>query len=504
MKKALVLLLAMLLVASGAHAVPGKEEGAAAHPNTVSIQNEAMLDTGDVICAKMKSLAAGEPMAFSDETSDIKAIRLAHSLPDGFVVSDANTISAEGSRNPVYIFYSNENDAGILYVYSGDCRIVMNPDSNYAFCMNTSLTDISGLSDWDTGKAVYMAGIFLNDASLASLHGLENWDTGNTVDLSGAFCNDVSLTSISALKNWDTGKIKSMSGLFMGAKKLTDVSALSGWDTSSVIGMSYMFSECISLASIDVSNWDTGNVTDMECMFQVGYSGEGNGALSEIKGLENWNVSNVTDMTCMFYGAGQMTHYDIAGWDVSNVQSFNHMFCDNFTLESLDLSAWNVQNVKTMYDMFDDARKLTTIGDVSNWKTDSLVDIGGWLNGTYAFVGDNGTLNLSGWNTESLKTAGEAFRATGLETIDLSGWTFDSIINGPWRGAGSGIYYEYGNQYSVYMGMNGMFKDSKRLSAVYVSQKGLNSYHIAENSGVNVEDMWTGTLASGFTVKSGQ
>ncbi len=190
-----------------------------------------------------------------------------------------------------------------------------------------------------------------------------------------------------------------------------------------------------------------------------------------------------------------MTHYDIANWDVSKVTSFNHMFCDNFKLESLDLSRWNVQSVKTIYNMFDDNYVLTTIGDVSQWDTINLIDAGGWLNGARSFVGDNGTLDLSGWNTSKLRSTDEMFRATKLETIDLTGWTFDAIANGDWEGVGSGIYYSYSDA------MDTMFKDTSLLNTVYVSQSGLNSYNAAVDRGVDITDMWSGSNISGFTVK---
>ncbi len=478
MRKVINLLLVMVLIFSNAYGetneIQNHEEKYDVRPTAFSFLDSALLDIGSVVCAKMKSLAAGVSVEYYTPTEDIKAIRMADALPAEFHASDANTISMRWSPHPVYIFFDDQDDAGIMYVYSGDYPVVMNSDSRYAFCVHSSLKDLSGLFLWDAGHVVTLEGMFLGDSSLEMLHGLENWDTAN---------------------------VRYMSSLFSGAEALTDASALSHWNTSAVRDMSFMFSENISLPSIDVSQWNTSSVENMTSMFQVGYSGAGNGALTEIRGLENWDVSNVVDMTCMFYGAGHMTHYNISSWDVSKVQSFNHMFCDNFTLEELDLSDWNVQNVKTMYDMFDDAYQLTTIGDVSHWNTSNLVDIGGWLNMAHSFVGNQGTLDLSGWDTGNLKVTGEAFRDTALEIIDLSNWTFDSVINGKWHGAGRGIYYEYGNQYSVSMGMNGMFKESKKLRTVFVSQSGLDSFHVAARNGVNVEDMWTGTLTDGFTLK---
>ena len=260
-----------------------------------------------------------------------------------------------------------------------------------------------------------------------------------------------------------------------------------------------MFGKDSALKTVDVSNWNTGSVTSMNSMFSVGDSHMGNGQLAEIRGLGNLDVSSVTDMTCMFYGAGNMTHYDIAGWDVSSVESFNHMFCDNFKLESLDLSAWDVSNVKTMYDMFDDNYALTTIGDVSHWNTSSLIDAGGWMNFARSFVGENGILDLSGWNTKNLMSVGEMFRSVKCETIDLSGWTFDSITNNSWPDAGKGIYYESGNR-SGFKGFAGMFLNASKLNTVRVSASGFISYKNAVLYGAATTDMWKGVPEGFFTV----
>ena len=237
-------------------------------------------------------------------------------------------------------------------------------------------------------------------------------------------------------------------------------------------------------------------------MFQVGDNWKANGQLIEINGLGDLDVSNVKDMTCMFYGASKMTYYDVSRWNVSKVESMNHMFCDNRSLLSLDLSNWDVSSLKTVYCMFDDNVSLKTIGDVSHWNTVSLIDAGGWLNECSSFVGNNeGTLDLSGWNTNNLKAAGEMFLRTKIQIIDLSGWTFDSITNDKWEGTGQGIYYETGNNAESYMGLGGMFHGVKTLKTVYVSQSGLDSFNAAVEREVNTLDMWTGSKAIDFSVK---
>lgn len=409
---------------------------------------EAMLDIGPIVNSKMKAQAVRIDSESKSEACEIKAILIADSLPVEFVPSDTNTVSAANSKYPIYIFFDNEDDAGIIYFYTEANTITMNPYSSYMFSNLKSLMDISGIS------------------------------------------------------NWDSSIVTHMGGLFSGAKSLPDALALRDWDTSNVTDMSYMFSNAISLMFVDVSNWNTSSVTDMTCMFQVGESWKSNGQLKEIKGLGDLDVSNVRDMTCMFYGSAQMTYYDISRWNVSKVESMNHMFCDNRSLTSLDLSNWDVSSLKTIYDMFDDNVALTTIGDVSHWNTVSLVDAGGWLNECSAFTGDNfGTLDLSGWNTSNLKAVGEMFLHTNLRTIDLSGWTFNSITNDRWDNAGRGIYYEYGNSSEAMKGFGQMFKYSKYLTTVYISQSGLDSFNKAVESGVNTSDMWFYTETEGFTVK---
>ena len=471
-------------------------------PNHACANVDSILETGIIVNARMKSLAAGTDKQYRTETRNIKAIRMAEALPDGFIPSNLNTVSTSDSRYPIYIFFDNEDDAGIMYFYTEGDTIALNPDSSCLLSGNLALTDISAVVDWDASDVYSLYGAFSRDSSLSDISPLSKWDTGSLVFAGFLFEDNTALADISALANWNTSNVTDMRGLFSNARSLKDSLALRNWDTSNVTDMSYMFSSCISMLFVDVSNWNTSKVISMAGMFQVGDSWAGNGQLREIIGLGDLDVSNVTDMTCMFYGAGQMITYDIARWDVSKVESMNHMFCDNFKLRSLDLSDWDVSSLKTIYCMFDDNIKLTTIGDVSQWNTASLIDAGGWLNEAKSFVGDNyGTLDLSGWDTSSLKSAGEMFLNTRIRTIDLSGWTFDSITNDIWDGTGGGIYYETGNRSEEFKGLGSMFKNARALTTVYISQSGLDSFNKAVENGVNILEMWTKSATDGFTVK---
>ncbi len=543
------------------------------YPDIHPACSTSLLETGKTINIKIKSLASNtiiESVSVYDEK--IKTIKMAEFLPEGFKPIETNTVSTADSKYPIYIFF--DENAGIMYFYSEADVIALNQDSSSLFSRISKLTDISGLSEWDSSRATNLRKAF-QETSIESLHGLEDWDTRNVTDMAGLFINDTSLTDISALANWNTSSVtnmgyifcgdiaitdfsavsnwdthnvanfanalvetsptsldafenwdlssaESIAGMFGTMHNLMDISALANWDTGNVIDMSYLFRSSTltdfsaisnwdtrnvknlghmflfakDFTTIDVSNWDTRKVTNMAGMFNVGKDYSGNGKLREIIGLDKWDVSSVIDMTCMFYGAGQMKTYDIADWDVSKVESMNHMFTNNFKLEYLDLSKWNVQSLKTICNMFDNDRSLKTIGDISHWNTVSLIDAGGFLTRATAFMGENGTLDLSGWNTSNLKSMSQMFYKTNLHTIDLSGWTFDSITNKKWVEAGKGIYYSYG------LGFGTAFNYTPNLKNVYISQDGYDSFNAAVARGVNDKKMWIESNISNFTVKN--
>ena len=129
----------------------------------------SMLEIGTVVNAKMKSLAANTKKEYSDGTSNIKAIHMADSLPDNFIPSDINIVSAPDSSYPIYIFFDDEEDAGIMYFYTESDTIVLNPDSSYIFFNYAALTDLSGLACWDSSSVVTLQGAFMRDSSLSEL-----------------------------------------------------------------------------------------------------------------------------------------------------------------------------------------------------------------------------------------------------------------------------------------------------------------------------------------------
>ena len=181
------------------------------HPHTTPIPYSTMLDTGSVVSSKMKTIAARATKTYSDNTSDIKAIRIANSIPYGFVATEANTVSAPSSNRPIYIFFDNTNDAGTIYFYAGGYQIIMNQDSSNLFSGNLALTDISGLDTWDSSNVTNMLGMF-KDTSITDVDALINWDVEKVTDMSHMFQNTSSLVDVSGITNWDVAGVEATAG----------------------------------------------------------------------------------------------------------------------------------------------------------------------------------------------------------------------------------------------------------------------------------------------------
>ena len=397
---------------------------------------------------------------------------------------DLSSFDTKNVTDMGWMFFECE-DLKSLDVSNFDVSKVTNMKSMFCYCSSLEELDLRSFTPYNVTDMSWM---FSDCTSLKEVK-FRNFDTRNVTTMYSMFANCNNLVSAD-ISSFDTSSVTTMSLMFYECKSIKELN-VSGFNTANVTDMSGMFMECTSLEELDVSKWNTGNVTKMNSMF-CGSSHVGDMKIKYLD-VSKWDVSNVTDMTCMFYGMGALEELDVSNWDVSKVQSFNHMFCDNFKLKSLNLTRWDVSSVKTMYNMFDDNYELTTVGDISHWNTDSLIDVGGMFNGCKLFIGVNGTIDLSGWNTSKINVTGEMFRNVAAEVIDLRGWDLSSITDSTWSGTGNGIYYETGNN-STFKGMAGMFKDARNLTNIYVD----NKWSIP--SGVSATNMFSGAGVSQVTV----
>ena len=368
------------------------------HPNNhdAPIANPAILDTGQTVNTKLKSLAAtivnGEETTITPEFDDLSSeydyydeyiksinVHLETPAPSGFTPTEANTISSSASVKPIYIVFDNTNDAGIMHFYTEGERIVLSPDSSYMFYYLYNLASITGISDWDTSSVTNMSYMF----SLAG-YSATTWSIGD-------------------LSSWNTSSVTSMSNMFNSAGRSATTFSLdlSSWNTSSVTVMSSMFYQAGYSATTfslgNLSSWDTSNVTNMNGMFNsAGHSA----TTFSLGNLSSWDTSNVTNMNGMFNSAG----HSATTWSIG------------------DLSSWDTSNVTDMGSMFDYAGFSATtwsIGDLSSWDTSNVISMGNM----FSYAGYSATtfsLNLSSWDTSNVTYMGSMFSYVGYSATTWS------------------------------------------------------------------------------------
>ena len=149
-----------------------------------------------------------------------------------------------------------------------------------------------------------------------------------------------------------TGPLKiigNASYLFYGLINLTEIEGLDKVDTAEVTDMTYMFSNCHSLANIDVSNFDTSKVTSMYFMF---------------------GANNV------------LTNLDVSNFDTSKVTSMKDMFRWCPSLRTLNISSFQMAQVTDKSEMLNSLPNLSTLvlGPNNYIQGTGLDTTGTWLN----------------------------------------------------------------------------------------------------------------------------
>ena len=264
-------------------------------------------------------------------------------------------------------------DNNTIHMYSSRGTMVAPSSLSSLFEDYNLLTDISGLSCWDTRSVTDMSRAFYNASELINVSALANWDTSSVTDMSYTFCNNMELDNISALSDWNTGSVTNMAGMFEFTYNLSDISALTNWNTSNVVNMNEMFyNSGISNISA-LTNWNTSNVTDMGLMFaETG--------ISDISPLINWNTGSVTKMNSMFVGTSITSLDSLSNWNTSSVTDMSNMFESLQISSTTPIANWNTSNVVNMSYMFNGVPFGTDrVLDISEWDLSSIT------NAAYAF-----------------------------------------------------------------------------------------------------------------------
>ena len=255
---------------------------------------------------------------------------------------------------------------------------------------------------------------FFNGLSFTSID-VSGLDASSATGMNGMFAN-LKLTSLN-LSGFDSSAAKNMGSMFSG----TTISSLdlSSLNTSSATTMGSMFykAKIDSLKLYDETNpseslFKTDNVTEMAGMFRE----------SNIPSIDasKFNTAKVKDFSCMFMSASATT-IDVSGWNTESATDFTNTFA-NVKLTSLDLSHFNTKKVKSMLGMFDGTVKMESL-NVSGWDNESLTTVGYMFRSCGKNVTNGATVNLAGFTTPKVKSMNLMFSGSGFTSLNLGSFS---------------------------------------------------------------------------------
>ena len=435
--------------------------------------------SGEEFIIKVKQLSnpTNDNVRIDTVDTNITSIVKANALPNGFVSSDANTVSTSDSGFPINIWIDN----GTLYYYTESPKAYMNSSASHMFRELISLTSID-MSIIDTSRTTEMYALFYNDPSLTSIN-LSNFDTSLVTDMAFMFGNCTSLTSIN-LSGLDTSSLVSISDMFY-ATTLTSID-MSSFDLSSLLYASDVFTNNTALKAIKTPTVNPTNTTislpltlydnNGTAYTDITSSSPTNTWLTtltmfttgadfniKIKQLANPNVVNINVDTVdnnitsisranslpanfeanpdntvstsdsyngiyIWYENGAIYYYSVSSNIYMN-QTGTYMFKDLRSVTSIDITTINTKFETDAQWQFAYDHALTTL-DLTHYDGSSLYSFG--ILDMFYECSSLTTLDLSNFNnTTSINTSDELFLGcTSLVTLDISGLNLGGVITG--------------------------------------------------------------------------
>ena len=170
--------------------------------------------------------------------------------------------ASEAGDGGVLATYTDSDSNGKYEVYIGADGKVAAPSNSFGLFVSLSeLTQIDGLTYFDTSNATDMTGMFANDSKLASLD-LSGFNTANVTSMKGMFISCTNLSNL-ILNNFNTSNVTDMESMFHTCSSLVNLN-LGSFNTSNVTIFDNMFNGCSSLESLDIRNatFDSVDFTD--------------------------------------------------------------------------------------------------------------------------------------------------------------------------------------------------------------------------------------------------
>lgn len=250
----------------------------------------------------------------SDNSSEITAFRCA----TGAAPETSEYVSMDDT-NPIYANYADT----VLTVYTDDDKldVVDYMDGLFADCVN--LTDISGLSKFNTAGAISANEMFRGCTKLTDLTPLSDWDMSGIEDADEMFRGCTSLSNLKPLSNWDVSNINNMYGMFAMENDdgqalhntLTDISALKDWTLCNGADLARMFAGTNISDVSAIANWNVNDNGEFPCYTNLMFKGCSN--LTDATSLENWGVT--TGHAIGMFDGTNITKDKLPSWYDTNI-----------------------------------------------------------------------------------------------------------------------------------------------------------------------------------------
>lgn len=348
-------------------------------------------------------------------------------VPDGvtkYDCTDTGTYDGIKADEKIYMVY--ESGTNTLHYYTKAKKIYFGSDNNIAYYNNgyfsnlTALQDITGLGDIDLKYRKTMKGMFYCCTSLTSTQ------------------------AIAILNQIDTSIVTNMQYMFRGCTGLGDVTMVD-LDYKNCTSMEGMFYDA-GIGDFKISGGDYSKVTSMKDMFS-------HCSVKTIS-ISGVNFAELTTMKTMCAWAGSLEECSITDVDTPKLKEMNLMFCgietNNLTaarnMETCDLSGIDTNNVTDMNSIFGCCEKLKDL-NISTWNTSSLK----YLQYAFSWCGSLETLDLSSFKTSSLTNVQDMFTSCGsLKTIYVGdNWNINSFSSTAIFSGCNSLTGGYGFKYST-------------------------------------------------------
>ena len=336
-----------------------------------------------------------------------------------------------------------------------------------------NLTQIDNINNLKTNEVISFKAMFQDCPLLASLD-LSGFKTANATDLScmfrrvgvkkldlssfitekvtdfGSMCEGCASLEEIDLHTFNTKSATSFWSMFNGCSVLTKLD-LPGFDTKNNPKTGHMFQYCDKLTTILVSDaWSNGSITSTELMFHdcnslvggqnttVGSVYDGSyaridGGTSQpgyftkstlepyVKPSEPYVVVKDGTLTFYFNNSQPSGAYDLN--DTENKPDWGSS-AENITTVVFDESFAEYKPT-SCYCWFNGFKKLTTIVDIKNLKTDEVLSFKGMFQDCSSLQ----SVDVSGFNTAKATDLSCMFRKAAIKTLDLSNFVTDKVTD---------------------------------------------------------------------------